>query len=409
VQLGPAIEVEDVSKRFRLYHERNQSLKATIMRRGRAKYDELWALKDVSLKIPKDTTFGLIGENGSGKSTLLKCMARILRPDSGRISLAGKVSALLELGAGFHPELSGRENVYLNGSILGLGKKEIDRKFDEIVDFAGIERFIDTPVKNYSSGMYVRLGFSVAINVDPDILLVDEVLAVGDEQFQRRCAEKFADLKAAGKTIVIVSHSLGAVRSMCDQIAWLEHGSLRRIGPASEVIDEYLGDVSNEREEGVGVGSRWGSGEGRIEDIELLDAQARPVTKVRTGDAVTLRFHYRTSQLIPQPVFGMAIHTLEGIHVTGPNTREAGCVPEHIDGSGTVDLVISPLLLLPGTYDVSAALVDHSALHIFDFRHRALRFDVDPGTPHETYGGVVSLAGTWRVDAMDRLQNAEQR
>jgi len=203
------ITVEEVSKRFRLYHERNQSLKIWMMRGRRATFEEFWALRDVSLEIEEGKTFGLIGENGSGKSTLLKCIAKILRPDSGRISVTGKVSALLELGAGFHPELSGRENIYLNGSILGLGKRDLDRIFDDIVGFAGLERFIDTPVKNYSSGMYIRLGFSVAINVDTDILLIDEILAVGDEQFQRKCNEKFAELKDQGKTVVIVSHALG--------------------------------------------------------------------------------------------------------------------------------------------------------------------------------------------------------
>jgi ABC-2 type transport system ATP-binding protein len=183
----PVITVDHVSKRFRLYHERNQSLKASVLRGGRARFEEFWALDDVSFEVPEGSTFGLIGENGSGKSTLLKCIARILRPDKGSISARGKLSALLELGAGFHPELSGRENVYLNGSILGLSKKQLDERFDEIVAFAGIEHFIDTPVKNYSSGMYVRLGFSVAINVDPDLLLIDEVLAVGDAEFQRKC------------------------------------------------------------------------------------------------------------------------------------------------------------------------------------------------------------------------------
>src|SRR3954449_4258351 len=196
-----AVEATEVSKRFRLYHERNQSLKAAFMRGRRAKFDEFWALRDVSMSVPAGKTYGLIGHNGSGKSTLLKCMAGILVPDSGAIRTQGKVSALLELGAGFHPELSGRDNVYLNGSILGLSKRELDKRFDAIVGFAGLEQFIDTPVKNYSSGMYVRLGFSVAINVDPEILLVDEVLAVGDEQFQRRCAEKFADFREEGKTI----------------------------------------------------------------------------------------------------------------------------------------------------------------------------------------------------------------
>ena len=183
-------------------------LKATVMRGGRARYEEFWALGDVSFEVAEGTTFGLIGHNGSGKSTLLKCLARILEPDQGTIRIDGQMSALLELGAGFHPELSGRENVYLNGSILGLSKRQIDRRFDDIVGFAGLERFIDTPVKNYSSGMYVRLGFSVAINVDPDMLLVDEVLAVGDEEFQRKCLERFAELRDAGKTIVVVTHSL---------------------------------------------------------------------------------------------------------------------------------------------------------------------------------------------------------
>src|SRR3954453_574262 len=212
------VAAEGVSKRFRLYHERNQSLKAAFMRGRRAKYDEFWALRDVDVQIEAGKTFGLIGHNGSGKSTLLKCLAGILVPDSGSIRTQGKVSALLELGAGFHPELSGRDNVYLNGSILGLSKKQIDAQFDQIVDFAGLEQFIDTPVKNYSSGMYVRLGFSVAINVDPEILMVDEVLAVGDEQFQRRCAEKFAEFKEDGKTIVLVSHALGTMRTMCDEV-----------------------------------------------------------------------------------------------------------------------------------------------------------------------------------------------
>ena len=224
------VEVVDVSKRFRLYKERNNSLKATVMRGRRAVVEEFWAVKDVSFSVTEGTTFGLIGENGSGKSTMLKCLASILRPEKGTIAVHGKVSALLELGAGFHPELSGRENVFLNGAILGLSQKEVRRRFDDIVDFAGIERFIDEPVKNYSSGMYVRLGFSVAINVDPDVLLVDEVLAVGDEDFQRKCSEKFAELKRKGTTIVLVSHAMGSVQTLCDEVAWFEHGHLQAAG-----------------------------------------------------------------------------------------------------------------------------------------------------------------------------------
>src|SRR5215212_3969657 len=232
----PAIVVDGVSKRFRLYKERNQSLKAALMRGRRAAYEEFWALRDVSFEIPEGITFGLIGENGSGKSTLLKTIARILRPDAGDVRTRGSLAALLELGSGFHPELSGRENVYLNGSILGMAKKEIDSRFDAIVDFSGIETFIDQPVKNYSSGMYVRLGFSVAINVDPEILLVDEVLAVGDAAFQEKCLEKFAEFRRAGKTVVVVSHAMGSLRTYCDEAAWLEHGKLVKVGPATGIV-----------------------------------------------------------------------------------------------------------------------------------------------------------------------------
>jgi len=394
-----AVRVEGVHKRFRLYAERNQSLKAAMMRGGRAKYDEFWALRDVDLEIPAGSTFALIGENGSGKSTLLKCMARILRPDRGRITVAGKVSALLELGAGFHPELSGRENVYLNASILGLSRKQVDKRFDEIVDFAGLDQFIDSPVKNYSSGMYVRLGFSVAINVDPDVLLVDEVLAVGDETFQRRCNEKFAELKEQGKTIVVVSHALGIVRTMCDSAAWLEHGVIREIGTPAQLIDDYIEMTHPEREEvldeetGEDAGVRWGSGEAQVERIELLDADGMPTRQVRMGDRVTWRFHYRAHQSLPKAVFGFGLHRLDGVHVSGINSRESFSLAE-INGPGHVDFTSDRLPLLPGTYDVTAAIHSWDNLETWDHRNKALRFDVEPGLPREAEG-VVVLHGEW--------------
>lgn len=246
---GSALSAEGVSKRFRIYHERNQSIKQAVLRRRRGVYEQFWALRNVSLDIPRGSTFGLIGENGSGKSTLLKCFARILVPDEGAVRSGGSISALLELGAGFHPELSGRENVYLNGAILGIGSKQLHAKFDEIVDFSGIERFIDTPVKNYSSGMYVRLGFSVAINVAPDILLVDEILAVGDAEFQQKCKLKFLELKGSGCTIVVVSHAMAMVEELCDHACWLEHGRLLQSGKAGEVVDAYLARVAEQTAE----------------------------------------------------------------------------------------------------------------------------------------------------------------
>ena len=396
-----AVRVENVSKSFRLYSERNQSLKSAMLRGGRARYEVFPALDDVSLEIPKGSTYALIGANGSGKSTLLKCMARILRPDSGRITVTGKMSALLELGAGFHPDLSGRENVYLNASILGLSRRQVDERFDDIVAFAGLEQFIDSPVKNYSSGMYVRLGFAVAINVDPEVLLVDEVLAVGDESFQQKCNERFAHLREIGTTIVVVSHSLGVVRTLCEQAAWLDHGVVRDIGPAAKVIDDYIEVMHPERvvvqdeETGEATGSRWGEGGARIERVEILGANGKATRRVRMGDEVTFRLHYACDAPVERPVFGLGVHRLDGVHVTGINSRET-CVPDRIDGKGHVDFSTRALPVLPGTYDVTVALMDFSNLRVFDHWNHALRFDIQPGLPKECEG-VIAMAGVWTI------------
>jgi lipopolysaccharide transport system ATP-binding protein len=241
-----AVRVDNVSKSFRLYHERNQTLKAAIMRGRTSVHEDFWALRDVSFDVPVGSTFGLIGSNGSGKSTLLKCLANIYYPNKGTITHFGRIAAMLEVGSGFHTELSGRENIFLNGSILGMTKKEIKSKFDEIVEFSGVEQFIDQPVKNYSSGMYVRLGFSIAINVDPDILVVDEVLAVGDSEFQEKCFEKFRDFKKAGKTVILVSHSMETVKDMCTNVAWLNKGDLMAVGAAAPTIKKYLNSLPPE-------------------------------------------------------------------------------------------------------------------------------------------------------------------
>lgn len=238
-----AVRVTNLGKKFRLYHERNQSLKSAIMRRKVSDHEDFWALRDISFEVPQGSTFALIGSNGSGKSTLLKCLAKILWPDEGEIQSTGRIASLLEVGSGFHPELSGRENIYLNGSILGMSRKEVDAKFDDIVDFSEIGKFIDQPVKSYSSGMYVRLGFSVAIHVQPDVLVVDEILAVGDASFQEKSRAKFDDLQAQGKTVILVSHSLGTVMSMCDQAAWIEKGQLMGVGPVNDVAEAYTSSL----------------------------------------------------------------------------------------------------------------------------------------------------------------------
>lgn len=392
------IQVENLSKLFRLYHERNQSLKAAVMRRGRARYEEFWALRDVSFAVEEGSTFGLIGHNGSGKSTMLKCMAKILQPDAGSLSVDGRISALLELGAGFHPELSGRENVYLNGSILGLSRREVDRRFDEIVSFAGLEQFIDMPVKNYSSGMYVRLGFSVAIAVDPDILLIDEVLAVGDEEFQRRCNERFAELRRSGRTIVIVSHGLGAVEQMCDQVAWLDHGQLRLIGPATEVVDAYLAQVevapsSDAHEDGT---SNSGIGVLRLGAIDLLDEAGSPITHVATGHRAVISLAWTSSEPVARPVFRLRVTTSDGFVVSVASTRSAS-LPEVFNGQGVVTFDIAGLPFLPGTYDVAVEVTDEAGLHLFDQRRHGARLEVAPGDPHGE-GGVTALSGVWRAD-----------
>ena len=391
---SPVVVVENVSKKYRLYRERNKSIKVAIMRGGRAKVDMFWALQDVSFEVYEGSTTGLIGENGSGKSTMLKCLARILRPDTGSVSVTGKMSALLELGAGFHPELSGRENVFLNGAILGLKQKELAAKFDDIVDFAGIGQYIDEPVKNYSSGMYVRLGFSVAINVEPDILLVDEVLAVGDEAFQRKCLERFADLKNSGKTVIIVSHSMGSVINMCDHVIWFKKGHKMADGDPRQVVEAYTGSITLSEHRPTETGDRWGSGEARIERVTLLDRSGRQTTRVGSGEPLTVRLWYTTSQPIERPVFSVSLQTLQGVVISNPTTREGGEVPEKLDGSGWVDLVLGHFPILPGTYDITASLTDFTLAHPYDVRRNVLRMDVDRKGPVET-NGILSLGGHW--------------
>src|SRR5450759_3128081 len=297
-----AISAEHLSKRFWLHRERRTALKERAVRGRAPKAQEFWALRDASFAIERGATFGLLGQNGSGKSTTLKVLAGIYRPTSGRVIVNGRVSALLELGAGFHGELTGRENIRLNGAILGLSRRQISQAMGPIIDFAGIGEFIDSPVKVYSSGMFVRLGFAIAVSLDPEILMVDEVIAVGDEEFQRKCFDHLFDLRKRGTTIVLVTHSLGLIRDMCDQAIWLEQGQIRKIGPAIEVADAYIEDV-NERElqtrqvaEEVEPTSsdtqRLGSGEVRITSVEYLDGDGKASPVLLAAAPCTFRMHY---------------------------------------------------------------------------------------------------------------------
>lgn len=394
---SPAVSVEDVWKYFRLYHDKNQYLKTTLLQGRRARYEEFWALKGVSFDIPHGSTFGIIGSNGSGKSTLLKCLAGILTPDKGSITNDGRVVALLELGAGFHPDLSGRENIYLNGAILGMTNAEITRRLDDIVEFSGLGQFIDTPVKNYSSGMTVRLGFAVATSVDPEILIIDEVLAVGDASFQQRCFERIESFRQDGRTIILVSHGLAHVTQLCDQAAWIEKGELKALGPSLEVVSDYTGTSYNAQPKVEGeIGERWGSGEADITKVELLDQDGQTRTAYESGKPFTIRISYDAHVPIKDAVVGIRITDLHGHPVWGTNTRRRGVNIPNIFGQGAVSYEVPALPLLEGTYELTLALSDISEVHAFDHWERRIRFNVHQFASFDE--GVVVFDGTWSVN-----------
>jgi lipopolysaccharide transport system ATP-binding protein len=412
----PAITVDNVSKRFRLYRDRRTNLKEVVTSRGRrSRHEDFWALRDVSLEIPRGSTYGLIGHNGSGKSTLLKLVAGIHRPSTGTITAHGRVSAMLELGAGFHPELSGRENIYLNGSILGMSRSRINASMDRIIEFSGLGDFVDTPVKVYSSGMYVRLGFSIAVNLDPEILVIDEIIAVGDEEFQRRCFDHLHMLRRRGVTIVFVTHSMPLVQSLCDAAAWLDHGEVRQIGPAAAVAGAYLREVNEAENEAAGFGgldpasmpeaARQGSHEIIITGVEFLGSDGQPGHAVVAGEPMRVRVHYDARQPITDPVFGLGVYTDTDIYVTGTNSRDQAGPPGTLSGRGYVDHVYDNCPLNPGSYLVTAAVTDWSHAHRYDYWDHAFELHVRPGADGD-YAGLVELRGAWSTPAGSTLSGA---
>ncbi len=352
-----AVDIREVSKRYRIYHEKIPSLKNTVLRGKRQTYEEFLALDDVSFSIGHGETFGIIGPNGSGKSTLLKLIANIIKPTKGEIIYNGSISALLELGAGFHPDLTGKENIYINSAILGMRKRDVDKKFDDIVKFSELEKFIDTPVKNYSSGMYMRLGFSIAINVDPDILLVDEVLAVGDQSFQAKCYKVIYDIMKKGKTIIIVSHDLETISDLCSRVAFLKDGKLVDEGNPVKVVSQYRAYVEELEKERARIRQkeerkkifksviegnkkviegqdieelshiegqkieRFGSGDAVVEGIRLLGSDQKPVDWCRFGDEVSIEIKIKFNQDVESPIIGLRITDFKDNIVYGTNTR----------------------------------------------------------------------------------------
>ncbi len=424
-----AISIRDLSKSYRLFGRRSQlqTLKSALLGRELRPDPEasVQALRSLTFDIARGEAFGVIGRNGSGKSTLLKIISGILKPTDGLVSVNGRVSALIELGAGFHPEISGRENIFINGIMLGLSKKEVEKRFDRIVEFSGIAEFLDQPVKTYSSGMYVRLGFAVAVHVDPEILLIDEVLSVGDEEFSQKCIAKIQEMKARGATLVFVTHQLSLVRELCDRAVWIDHGAMAAIGDPARVVDAYLQEVAGvhqvapesipldragadaelpePREEPAEKDpleeERWGSGEALITEVSLRDERGRQLVALGGRDPVTIRMEVKAREPQDDFVFGLAIYHADGACVYGTNTEIEGWRPERPLGDGTVEFAMPALDLVAGAYRLDVALHTKNG-RAFDYRRGAIRFVVgssvhDSGVyrpPHEwSFRGGIAL------------------
>ncbi|HWI20948.1 MAG TPA: ABC transporter ATP-binding protein [Vicinamibacterales bacterium] len=460
--MTPAIDVVNVSKVYRRYAQKKQfaTLKSAILSGtliGDLKPDETFqALRGVSLQVPKGCTYGVIGRNGSGKSTLLKCVAGITRPTEGTVTVDGRISALIELGAGFHPEISGRENIFINGVMLGLTKKEIQYRFDEIVEFAEMQDFIDAPVKTYSSGMYMRLGFAVAVHVDPEVLLVDEVLAVGDQGFTHKCLDKFAEFRRRNKSILLVTHSLDLVEKFCDTAHWLDHGVSKGEGDPKRVVAAYIIDVEDSEEnelakaeaarvaasakdvgpsnispesaeliteaavesgerpasaepEGPKDGfksdeGRWGTREIEITNVTLSGPDGEAGHVFQSGDAIKIRMHVTSKSAITDFVFGLGLFNADNVCVYGTNTNLEEFQPTEINGDSTVTFTIDHLDLVEGTYrlDLAAHKADgypydyHRLLYTFRVKSRIR--DVGIYRPDHSW----SFDGNIKIDTTPR-------
>ncbi len=388
----PAVQFDQVSKRFRIWHEKHDSLKARLLHRGRGRYSDRPALDTIDLTIPTGITYGLVGANGAGKSTALKLIAEILVPDSGTVTVTGKVSALLELGAGFHPDLTGRENVYLNGSILGLSQKTLDHRFGDIAQFAEIGDAMDHQVKTYSSGMYARLGFAVAVHVEPDILLIDEALSVGDAAFQRRCAQRITELRRGGRTVVIVSHDLGLVRSLCDRAAWFEHGHLAAEGLPDEIIATYERSVHTDVVIDDAGRTRFGNGAARVLDATICRPNGEPP---RTREPAVIIIELGDIHDGHRIAVGFDIRRNDGVMISQTTTRGVIRDPRPLANGGRLAYDIPSLAVLPGTYVLHTWLFDDNGGVLMDaVDHRS--FDIEPADSNVD-GGAVTLGGTWRL------------
>lgn len=438
---APAIELTDVTKIYRRYGGKQfATLKSALLQRSIAKemrpQETFRALNNVSFSVPKGSTFAVVGRNGSGKSTALKLVAGITKPTSGTVSVDGRISALIELGAGFHPEISGRENVFINGIMLGLTKAEITERFDEIVEFAELKDFIDAPVKTYSNGMYMRLGFSVAIHVDPDVLLVDEVLAVGDEGFTHKCLDKCSEFKRRGKTILLVTHSLGLVKRFCDDCVWLDHGEKKAQGDPNRVIGAYLMDVESAEEgylakedakareevaadqppaaaeadavEETGPQNmfqanegRWGSGGVAITGVTLRDKAGDAGHVFHSGDPMTVELAVKAEKACDDFVFGIAMFNTDGTCVYGTNTDIENYEAQSLTGEATIKFEVEAIDLVEGTYKLDVAVHKKDGAP-YDYHRLLYTFRVKSQTKD---AGIYRPRHHWSFSATAKLKH----
>jgi ABC-type polysaccharide/polyol phosphate transport system ATPase subunit len=411
------IRFDRVSKKYRLHQgwyfslrDEAASLARRIFRGTRMSRDEFWALRDVSFDVRRGETIGLIGANGAGKSTTLKILSRVTVPSSGAVTVRGKVGALIEIGAGFHPELTGRENVYLNGAIMGMRRKELDAKFERIVGFAEIGRLLDTPIKYYSSGMVVRLGFAVAAHIDPEILLVDEVLAVGDAAFQAKCLNKLAELKEQRRTILLVSHTMPSILQHSTRVLWIDHGEVRAFGDPEGTVETYLGSVVDAptRDRDTETDRGAGSSPIRIQKVRLLNGRRDDGGPLEHGERAVVEVAYEVTGAVRDPVVSITFHDVRSYLLGGLTTRLDGVKLDTAHGAGVVRLVLSPVILTRGAYTVGVAIYDHRIRQCLDMKPNAATFTVEgPGVASREISGHVVYPHSWEVDTADGTWDEE--
>ena len=421
-----AIEVEHISKSFKVYLDKGHELKEHVLSSNRRRHEDREVLKDISFSVKKGEAIGLIGHNGCGKSTTLKLLTRIIYPDKGTIKMNGRISSLLELGAGFHPDMSGRENIYINASIFGLTKKEINNRLDDIIEFSELAEFIDNPVRTYSSGMYMRLAFSVAINVDADILLIDEILAVGDVNFQAKCFNRLQEIKKKGTTIVIVSHSLGQIEQICDRTIWIDDGLIKAEGKPRDIHPAYLDFMGVKRQEVAqkekvrksvkkeekscrdeirdqedvvksqrvkNEEKRWGNGNARVKNVLMLDENGNNQMVFKTGDSVTIGIEYTVDRTVNDAVFGIGIFRNDGLQCYGTNTRIDKLDEFNISKEGCAYIRLSHICLLPGKYNLDVAIECETGIPV-DYYREAYQFEIYSDTDDV---GVARIDHEWKL------------